>query len=65
KIVDVDGSNDIFDINIRPGIQYDLSSNISILANFGELGYQNTDGDSRFRLRLNAAAIGFGMVYRF
>jgi len=65
KTEDADAFNN-WGINIKPGIAYNLSDKFAINATFGNLGYNDFNGDaSSFGLDINMSTLLFGVTYKF
>lgn len=60
-----------FELGIRPGFQYSLSSKLAIEATFGFIGYQSSSSemnnventDNSFQLNLSSSTLTFGIKY--
>lgn len=62
-------SGSSFGVGLRPGIAFNASEKVAIIAKTGYLGYQFANKDagewSKFAIGLDNAAVSFGVFYKF
>ena len=52
-------------VGVRPGIKYDATQHLSLVASFGGLGYQYVGGDNHVGFNLNGNSLAIGCYYKF